>query len=62
MLLWQGPMDLHGLEKDVDVMIEAKCKERALLGFRGDQPLPPKFTISAAEEAAADDHPAFRFA
>ena len=27
-------MDLHGLEADIDVMIEAKCKERALLRFR----------------------------
>lgn len=27
-------MNLHGLEADVDVMIEAKCKERALLRFR----------------------------
>ncbi|KAK9844142.1 hypothetical protein WJX81_005743 [Elliptochloris bilobata] len=30
----QGPMNLHGLEADIDVMIEAKCKERALLRFR----------------------------
>ncbi|KAK9831028.1 hypothetical protein WJX74_000567 [Apatococcus lobatus] len=29
-----GPMNLHGLEKDVDVMIEAKCKEQTLLRFR----------------------------
>ena len=27
-------MNLHGLEGDIDVMIEAKCKERALLRFR----------------------------
>ena len=30
----QGPMNLHGKEADVDVMIEAKCKERTLLRFR----------------------------
>ena len=29
-----GPMNLHGLEKDIDVMIEAKCKEQTLLRFR----------------------------
>ncbi len=23
-----GPMNLHGLEKEIDVMIEAKCKEQ----------------------------------
>ena len=27
-------MNLHGSEADIDVMIEAKCKERALLRFR----------------------------
>ena len=27
-------MNLHGLEGVIDVMIEAKCKERALLRFR----------------------------
>ena len=27
-------MELHGLAEKVDVMIEAKCKERALLRFR----------------------------
>lgn len=30
----QGPMELHGLADKVDVMIEAKCKERALIRFR----------------------------
>lgn len=30
----QGPMNLHGKEADVDVMIEAKFKERTLLKFR----------------------------
>ncbi len=37
----QGPMNLHGLEKDIDVMIEAKCKERALLRFRALSAAPP---------------------
>ena len=32
----QGPMNLHGKERDVDVMIEAKCKERTLLRFRDE--------------------------
>lgn len=32
----QGPMNLHGKEHDVDVMIEAKCKERTLLRFRDE--------------------------
>ncbi len=30
----QGPMNLHGKERDVDVMIEAKCMEQCLLRFR----------------------------
>ncbi|KAL3142635.1 hypothetical protein ABBQ38_002945 [Trebouxia sp. C0009 RCD-2024] len=34
----QGPMNLHGKEADVDVMIEAKCKERTLLRFRDGAP------------------------
>ena len=29
-------MNLHGKETDVDVMIEAKCKERTLLKFRDE--------------------------
>lgn len=33
-----GPMNLHGKEADVDVMIEAKCKERTLLRFRDGAP------------------------
>ncbi|KAI7836305.1 hypothetical protein COHA_009813 [Chlorella ohadii] len=36
----RGPLTLHGWEDRVDVMIEAKCKERALLGLRGDIPIP----------------------
>ena len=34
-----GPMNLCGHAADVDVMIEAKCKERTLLRFR-DETLP----------------------
>ena len=34
----QGPMNLHGKEADVDVMIEAKCMERTLLRFRDGVP------------------------
>ena len=51
-------MDLCGHDKDIDVMIESKCKERALLAFRGDIPLPPKFTLANA----GDPSPAFAFA
>ena len=36
----QGPLTLHGLEGEVDVMIEAKCKERALLALRDGLPIP----------------------
>lgn len=36
----RGPMGLHGLEGEVDVMIEAKAKERALLAFRDGRPPP----------------------
>ncbi|KAK9810874.1 hypothetical protein WJX73_004514 [Symbiochloris irregularis] len=54
-----GPMDLYGRDKDVDVMIEAKCKEQSLLAFRGDIPLPPKFTLPPE---SAEDHPALQFA
>lgn len=39
---------MYGLEKDVDVMIESKAKELALLRLRD-----PKFTPSAAALAAA---------
>lgn len=37
----QGPMELYGLDDKVDVMIEAKCKERALLRFREAQAAGP---------------------
>ena len=47
-VLSQGPMNLHGLEEQVDVMIEAKCKERALLRFREAMTRPPsKDTVMA---------------
>lgn len=36
----QGPIFLHGLEGEVDVMIEAKCKEQALLCYRDGLPIP----------------------
>lgn len=54
-------MDLYGRERDVDVMIEAKCKERALLAHRGDIPLPPKFTLDSVE-GPVEEHPALQFA
>lgn len=34
----RGPLTLHGLEGDVDVMIEAKAKEQALLQLRDGPP------------------------
>lgn len=37
-LLLQGPIFLHGLEGQVDVMIEAKAKEKALLKYRATLP------------------------
>lgn len=30
----RGPMNLHGLEADVDIMVEAKAKELTVLDFR----------------------------
>ena len=33
-------MDLYGMDKEVDVMIEAKAKERALICFRDSKPIP----------------------
>ncbi|KAL6778268.1 hypothetical protein ACKKBG_A17550 [Auxenochlorella protothecoides x Auxenochlorella symbiontica] len=36
----KGPMNLYGLEAEVDVMIEAKAKERSLLCFRDGLPIP----------------------
>lgn len=32
-----GPMNLYGLEGQVDVMIESKAKELALLEYRWDR-------------------------
>ena len=43
----QGPMNLHGKEADVDVMIEAKCKERTLLSFRDGTMRQPHYGQSA---------------
>lgn len=36
----KGPMNLYGLEGGVDVMIEAKAKEKSLLCFRDGLPIP----------------------
>lgn len=44
----KGPLRLYGLEKDVDVMIESKAKELALLTLRD-----PDFKPSAQALAAA---------
>lgn len=41
-------MELHGLEDKVDVMIEAKCKERALLRFRSSQAAGPSTDTTMA--------------
>lgn len=38
--IFQGPINLYGLEGAVDVMIEAKAKERALLCLRDGLPIP----------------------
>ena len=43
----QGPMNLHGKEADVDVMIEAKFKERTLLKFRDEILCQPNYGQSA---------------
>lgn len=41
-----GPFNMFGLEADVDLMVEAKCKELALLCARGELPLPePGFAV-----------------
>ncbi|PSC67605.1 UV damage endonuclease [Micractinium conductrix] len=50
----RGPVALHGLEGQVDVMIEAKCKERALLAYRGDIPLPPEPAPEGEGEGVED--------
>ncbi|KAL4440141.1 hypothetical protein ABPG75_003142 [Micractinium tetrahymenae] len=51
----RGPIFLHGLEGQVDVMIEAKCKERALLAYRGDIPFPAVEEEAAAAEAGDEE-------
>eukprot|EP00887_Chlorella_sp_A99_P005156 scaffold40.g5156.t1 len=42
--------NLYGKEAEVDVMVEAKMKEQAVLCWRGDQPLPPE---AAGEEGGS---------
>lgn len=53
----KGPMNLYGLEAEVDVMIEAKAKERSLLCFRDGLPIPavdiPSEDPGAGRKAAA---------
>ena len=46
----RGPIFLHGLENDIDVMIESKCKERALLAYRDGLPIPEVGCDSGVEE------------
>jgi len=47
-----GPMMLHGREGDVDVMIESKAKEVALLLYRDE--IAPKQALAAAAAATAE--------
>lgn len=49
----KGPIFLHGLEADVDVMIESKCKERALLAYRDGLPIPE--VVVGEEPPLAED-------
>ncbi|KAA6425044.1 MAG: UV damage endonuclease [Trebouxia sp. A1-2] len=58
----EGPVNLHGKERDVDVMIEAKCMEQCLLRYRDFTMLgkaPPKLAetgkliVNPAAELAA---------
>ncbi|KAG7670542.1 hypothetical protein Ndes2526B_g00304 [Nannochloris sp. 'desiccata'] len=49
----RGPIFLHGLEKEVDVMIESKCKERALLAYRDGLPI-PEDPIDSGDEGVAE--------
>ena len=46
-------MELYGKEHHVDVMIEAKAKERALLCFRDGLPIPE--LVSEAVSKMADE-------
>ena len=41
-------MELYGMDKEVDVMIEAKAKERALICFRDKKPIPEVVPASVA--------------
>lgn len=50
----KGPIYLHGLEKDVDVMIEAKMKEQALLCVRDGLPI-PEVVVDIEEPGVGSD-------
>ena len=43
-----GPIELFGREQEVDVMLESKAKEAALLMYRGE--IAPRYNIVAVEE------------
>jgi UV DNA damage endonuclease len=51
----RGPIFLHGLEAEVDVMIESKCKERALLAYRDGLPIPEGLTDSLGDSLEDED-------
>jgi len=57
----QGPMNLHGKERDVDVMIEAKCMEQCLLRFR-DFTMIGKAPLKLAESGTPIVNPASELA
>jgi UV DNA damage endonuclease len=57
----RGPIFLHGLEKEVDVMIESKCKERALLAYRDGLPIPEDPIDSGDEDEGVVDAEALKF-
>ena len=48
-----GPIYLHGKEGEVDVMIESKCKELALLKYRNASQGLSNDLIDAIHEVAA---------
>ena len=49
----RGPIYLHGMEGEVDVMIESKCKERALLSYRDGLEIPGNdVDVDADDEGA----------
>jgi len=57
----RGPILLHGLEKEVDVMIESKCKERALLAYRDGLPIPEDPIDSGDEDEGVVNAEALKF-